>query len=480
MDHRSRFSKIWDDRFAEMQAFAAEHGRPPKQTECRLGMWATKQRVAKRESRLSSRQVARLESIPGWAWSPFEAAWNQKFDELGAFVAEHGSASATLMSEPLNEWANYQRTCKKNGSLSAERSARLESVPGWMWRPVAARNTARNAAWDTRVAELEAFVANHGRFPKLGRASEEHSLAQWVKRQRRTMRNEKLSADRIARLESVPGWVWSTPNATWDARLAELEAFAANHGRFPKPLSASGEHPLAQWVIQQRFAMRNERLSTDRIARLESVPGWVWGRQNAAWDTRLAELEAFAADHSRLPKHGMKSEEQLAQWMSRQRKAMRNEKLSTDRITRLESIPGWVWSALNAAWDTRVAELEAFVVDHGRFPKNGRASEEQLAQWVNQQRRAMRNEKLSVERIARLESIPGWVWSALNAAWDARFAELEAFVADHGRFPKNGRASEEQLAQWVKLQRSAMRNEKLSTDRVARLESVPGWVWSAR
>ena len=38
----------------------------------------------------------------------------------------------------------------------------------------------------------------------------------------------------------------------------------------------------------------------------------------------------------------------------------------------------------------------------------------QLGAWAGTQRKYYKNGKLSAERIARLEALPGWVWKAAN------------------------------------------------------------------
>jgi hypothetical protein len=53
--------------------------------------------------------------------------------------------------------------------------------------------------------------------------------------------------------------------------------------------------------------------------------------------------------------------------------------------------------------------------------------------WVSKQRGAYsRSRTLSAERVARLESLSGWVWDAHEAAWEEGFALLEQYVEAHG------------------------------------------------
>ena len=64
--------------------------------------------------------------------------------------------------------------------------------------------------------------------------------------------------------------------ARYEALMAHLEA---NDGAFPAQGDAAG---LYTWFTSQRQAYRRpetdpNRLSADRIALLEQLPGWTWG-----------------------------------------------------------------------------------------------------------------------------------------------------------------------------------------------------------
>ena len=86
---------------------------------------------------------------------------------------------------------------------------------------------------------------------------------------------------------------------------------------------------------------------------------------------------------------------------------------------------GFVWNPQDAAWEEMFEELNAYKETHDgdcnvptRWPENP-----QLGSWVTKQR-AKGN--LSEERVQRLNAL-GFVWNALDAAWEEMFEELKAY-----------------------------------------------------
>ena len=170
----------------------------------------------------------------------------------------------------------------------------------------------------------------------------------------------------------------------------------------------------------------------------------------------------------------------LGQWVGVQRAS--KETLSADRIARLESLSGWVWDAINELWEEGYSELLAFVEleGHAKVPLRFKTADGyKIGRWVSSQRR--NKDKMSAERKARLEAVPDWVWDPVNELWEEAYTELQAFVEreGHARVPTKYKTEEDyKLGSWVSMQRTY--KDKLSNDRVARLESLPGWVWSAK
>jgi hypothetical protein len=122
-------------------------------------------------------------------------------------------------------------------------------------------------------------------------------------------------------------------------------------------------------------------------------------------------------------------------------------------------------------WDARYDELVAYHAEHGRIPP---ASTRGLGVWVQSQRGVRAT--MAPERKARLEELEWWVWSErVLTEWDARYDELVAYHAEHGRIPPSSLRG---LGEWTTNQRR--RRATMAPERKARLEELEWWVWTVR
>jgi hypothetical protein len=143
-------------------------------------------------------------------WDAVEASWEEGFERLQSFVAREGHARV-LKSDiecgyKLGSWVRHKRKQWKAGRLPDDRIALLEALPGWVWVP-------RDALWEEGLASLRTFLAREGHARVPGKHSEKgFKLGSWVDRRRRERKAGKLSPDRVARLEALPGWVWDARN----------------------------------------------------------------------------------------------------------------------------------------------------------------------------------------------------------------------------------------------------------------------------
>jgi len=140
----SRSTNKWDDNFKLLQSFVKEHGhaRVPSKyitsSSINLGAWVSRQKLNVKNNTLSQDCANQLDSLNGWTLSRYTDKWDDNFKLLQSFVKEHGHArvpSAYIASDSikLGAWVSRQKTSKINNTLSQDRIALLEYLPGWVW-----------------------------------------------------------------------------------------------------------------------------------------------------------------------------------------------------------------------------------------------------------------------------------------------------------------------------------------------------------
>ena len=230
------------------------------------------------------------------------------------------------------------------------------------------------------------------------------------------------------------------------------------------------------------------------------------------WWQKLSWLREYVTAEQRLPSHKTiwmrpvdGQEWKIGSWISSQRTARKKDKLSEDRIQELETIPGWFWEdkkKKNAAkarpWPEWLEVLHEYVAAEQCLPTGStiwaRPADGQkwkIGNWIDSQRTARKNGKLSEDRIQQLETIPGWFWKdekRKNAAkarpWPEWLEVLHEYVAAEQRLPTGSTiwtrpidGSGWRLGSWIKGQRANRKKDKLPEDRVRELETIPGWKW---
>jgi len=202
---------VWEQRFAELVAYKAQDGDchvPNKYPENpALGVWVNNQRGRKRAGTLSQERIKRLDAL-GCVWDPFDVVWEQRFAELVAYKTQHGDCRVPAKypeNSALGVWVNTQRAQKRAGTLSKERSDRLDAL-GFVWEP-------QDADWEERFAELVAYKTQHGDCHVPRKYPENPALGVWVNNQRAAKRAGTLSKKRIARLNAL-GFVWDLRKRT--------------------------------------------------------------------------------------------------------------------------------------------------------------------------------------------------------------------------------------------------------------------------
>ena len=177
----------------------------------------------------------------------------------------------------------------------------------------------------------------------------------------------------------------------------------------------------------------------------------------------------------------------LGLWVTAQRKAFAEARLSPKHIALLEQLPGWAWNVADSRWEQNFVDLRRYIDSHDNaYPGRRYLSPTgaNIDTWVRDQRKVAAAGTLSAQRRRRLESLPGWSWTLRDLAWERSFSELAAYAAEHGNAnPLQGTVTDSgfALGHWVSAQRVAYSRGAMAKrfpERIGRLEALPGWMWS--
>jgi hypothetical protein len=134
----------WMQTYQSVCQYAAEHNKTPKQHDDdpairALGKWCNRQRQNKKadaKTPLTPEQVALMEALPGWYWGHY-GQWDLTYARVLADAIASGGLPARGTTGA--GWCNaqigtYRGTNPHSRPLSPERIAKLEAIPGWVWK----------------------------------------------------------------------------------------------------------------------------------------------------------------------------------------------------------------------------------------------------------------------------------------------------------------------------------------------------------
>jgi hypothetical protein len=139
---------LWVKNLRDTADFVGEFGRMARENnrlpvplisarERTLADWVRYQRRPATRDRLCTYQVMRLETVPGFSWSPHDDLWTRSYDDYLQFVLDRrrspSSRSVDVRERQLAIWASKQRYHHRRDALSEERAGLLNELQIWSW-----------------------------------------------------------------------------------------------------------------------------------------------------------------------------------------------------------------------------------------------------------------------------------------------------------------------------------------------------------
>ena len=349
---------IWDANYCawkaaaeRLETYKAEHGNAvvPWFYKCadgfRLGRWVGTQRLARAKGKLDKEQILKLDAC-GFIWDANYCAWNAAAERLETYKAEHGNALVPWLYKcadgfRLGMWVSKQRAARAKGRLDKEQILRLDEHE-FVW-------DIDQAAWNAAVERLKAYKAEHGNtlVPHVYKCADGFCLGKWVSKQRAARAKGKLDKEQILQLDEH-GFVWDVHYFAWNAAVARLEAYKAEHGNalVPQVYKCADGFWLGMWVSKQRAARAKGKLDKEQILQLDEH-GFVWDVNYFAWNAAVARLEAYKGKHrNTLVPMVYKCADgfRLGRWVGTQRLARAKGRLDKEQILKLDEHE-FVWNA---------------------------------------------------------------------------------------------------------------------------------------
>lgn len=345
----------WDMYYASAKQYYKENGnlevpaRYITEEGYALGSWLNNQKAIRKGTivgKLTEDQIQKLDSI-GMIWDSLDYFWEQNFKLAKEYYLTYGNLDIptnykSTDGKHLGNWILRQRQLYKSNSLTDEQIKKLDSIGmDWMDRV--------DRVWENGFVEAKNYSEEYGNLsvPKNYRSNTDFPLGIWIQRQRNTYKNNKISDERIRRLEEI-GINWN-PNS-WEDRFDLVKQYYEEHGN----INISQKEViqgvwLGKWIVSQKKAMQEGKLTHEQIEMLKTLPMEEVGRKDNRWWSMYEEAKKYYLKfgHLNVPMDYLTSSgKKLSDWIIRQRRNYKLGKMSLEHKKKLDEI-GFVWDLSN-------------------------------------------------------------------------------------------------------------------------------------
>lgn len=423
--------KIWLNRYEMAQAYFEENGdlNIPGDyivDSFKLGIWLQMQKQKRRKGKLSQDRIDLLDAI-NIEWKSGVQLMNARFYEIGfqhleqyAAESDPNNIKATTVCEDgyrIGSWVMNCRSRYRQGQLSEEYAERFRQLGC----PLDS-----DEQWDCLYQEVKEYFEEHHTMvlPDKYYGKSGFCLTFWLGKQRRAYAKGELSTEQMRKMDEIgyPFKLEISPVAAknrkkWQKKYEIVKEFLDLHkGEKLDPEVEYKGIKIIDWIRQQRNFIQCGVFDDDRVELFNAL-NWqaVLNNLISHWDIMYEAAVAYFAEHgigAKVDKEIIVDGSQLFSWVTSEKKIVNGKKNiprtpeQLEKLAKIGIVPQEV-DRYEKHWLERFEELKAFIAEHGRLPltRKEKGAENNIAVWMNSQKKKYRAGKLSAERAEMLRNI---------------------------------------------------------------------------
>ncbi len=303
----------------------------------------------------------------------------------------------------LGKWVVRQRQLQKQGKLSLTKKNLLDEIK-MVW-------DLREYHWQKNFQIVKEY---YDKFHNLHLPAEYLQQSMWLANQKQLYVKNKLPKDHEVLLNSI-GIKEVSPRNKWQDNFALAKTYYEQHGNLLVPKDYKiGSVNLRNWINNQRKAYKDNRLSEERINKLNSI-GMIWSVNEYKKQEAFKYIEKYYQKHGNLfvlPNYVIDGFN-LGKYLKNQRILYHNQQIDLDIKKRLDEYH-YQWN-LDSKWYYKYLLAKDYFQKHGNLliPYHYVVDNIKLGFWIHTQRNNYRENKLSSTQVALLNEIK-MVWNAQN------------------------------------------------------------------
>ena len=319
--------------------------------------------------------------------------------------------------------------------------------------------------------------------PRGFKTANKYNLDKWVQHQRIAINSGTLSEDRRIRLQEI-GFDPTPFDSQWEAKFNLLKTYYEKNGN-SNVNSRDPNRELARWVIKQRTKYREDKLAEYQVKTLQKL-NFEFSR--GEFDRKSFDYLPYQEAEKIVREKKFSSSVAFQSWARGKSPEYGDFPDNLPRSPQQVYLnSGWIdWPIFlgkgnreeenERLWLEMLDQYRNFLILAGKIPINQSPADKKLANWLSTQRIQFKKGILSEEREKALVQV-GFSFDPIEDLFNYSYQQLLQFVEREGHsiVKRNFRQGDFNLGAWVNHIKDI--RSKLSSEKLALFNNLPGWTW---